>query len=339
MDAYKPPFHMTDRIVNLVAAISEQIGRITVLSHGNLNPHLRKENRIRTIHSSLAIEHNALSLEQVTAILDGKRSLGNPNEIREVKNAYEAYELMLTLNPYSVKDLLKAHKLMMAGLIKENGSFRQGSVGVFDGDMVIHVAPPAGLVPQEIQSLIDWYRKSELHPLIKSAIFHYEFEFIHPFADGNGRMGRMWHSLLLGRWNEIFYWLPVEELIRNRQQEYYDALGKSDHEGDSAAFVELMLEIFLDTLKETSVVGKKEDSNTTSNTTKRQLDVVLDDDVLSNKIIEVLTQEPEISQKDLAEQLGMNARTLQRKMKKLVDAGRIGRVGGKRYGHWVVKER
>lgn len=330
---------MTDRIVNLVAAISEQIGRITVLSHGNLNPHLRKENRIRTIHSSLAIEHNSLSLEQVTAILDGKRILGNPNEIREVKNAYEAYELMLTLNPYSVKDLLKAHKLMMAGLIKENGSFRQGSVGVFDGDMVIHVAPPAGLVPQEIQSLIDWYRKSELHPLIKSAIFHYEFEFIHPFADGNGRMGRMWHSLLLGRWNEIFYWLPVEELIRNRQQKYYDALGKSDHEGDSAAFVELMLEIFLDTLKETSVVGKKEDSNTTSNTTKRQLDVVLDDDVLSNKIIEVLTQEPEISQKDLAEQLGMNARTLQRKMKKLVDAGRIGRVGGKRYGHWVVKER
>ena len=305
---------MTDRIVNLVAAISEQVGRITVLSHGNLNPHLRKENRIRTIHSSLAIEHNSLSLEQVTAILDGKRILGNPNEIREVKNAYEAYELMLRLNPYSVKDLLKAHKLMMEGLIKGNGSFRQGDVGVFDGDVVIHVAPPARLAPQEIQDLFDWYQKAELHPLIKSAIFHYEFEFIHPFADGNGRMGRMWHSLLLGRWNEIFYWLPVEELIRNRQQEYYDALGKSDHEGDSAAFVELMLDIFLDTLKETSVVGKKEDSNTTPNTTKRQPDVVLEDDVLNNKIIEILTQEPEISQKDLAEELSMNARTLQRRM-------------------------
>lgn len=275
----------------------------------------------------------------MTAILDGRRILGNPNEIREVKNAYDAYELMLTLNPYSVKDLLKAHKLMMAGLIKENGSFRQGSVGVFDGDVVIHVAPPARLVPQEIQNLFDWYQKSELHPLIKSAIFHYEFEFIHPFADGNGRMGRMWHSLLLGQWNEIFYWLPVEELIRNRQQEYYDALGKSDHEGDSAAFVELMLEIFLDTLKETSVVGKRKDSNTTSNTTKRQPNVVLDDDVLSKKIIEILIQKPEISQKDLAEKLDMNARTLQRKMKKLTDTGRIGRVGGKRYGHWVVKER
>lgn len=330
---------MTDRIVNLVAAISEQVGRITVLSHGNLNPHLRKENRIRTIHSSLAIEHNSLSLEQVTAILDGKRILGNPNEIREVQNAYEAYELMLKLNPYSVKDLLKAHKLMMAGLIKENGSFRQGDVGVFDGDVVIHVAPPARLVPQEIQDLFDWYQESELHPLIKSAIFHYEFEFIHPFADGNGRMGRMWHSLLLGRWNEIFYWLPVEDLIRNRQQEYYDALGKSDHEGDSAVFVELMLEILLDTLKETTVVGKKEDSNTPSNTPKRQKGGALENGGLDEKIIHILANKPEISQKALAEELEIPYRTLQRRMAELMQEGRIERVGGKRYGHWAVKER
>ena len=331
---------MTDRIVNLVAAISEQIGRITVLSHGILNPHLRKENRIRTIHSSLAIEHNSLSLEQVTAILAGKRILGNPNEIREVKNAYDAYELMLTLNPYSVKDLLKAHELMMAGLIKENGSFRQGDVGVFDGNVVIHVAPPARLVPQEIQDLFDWYQKSELHPLIKSAIFHYEFEFIHPFADGNGRMGRMWHSLLIGRWNEIFYWLPVEELIRNRQQEYYDALGKSDHEGDSASFVELMLEIFLDTLQETTFVGKKEDSNAPSNTPKRQKGGALEDENggLDEKIIHILADKPEISQKALAEELELPYRTLQRRMAELTQEGRIERVGGKRYGHWTVKE-
>ena len=331
---------MTDRIVNLVAAISEQIGRITVLSHGILNPHLRKENRIRTIHSSLAIEHNSLSLEQVTAILAGKRILGNPNEIREVKNAYDAYELMLTLNPYSVKDLLKAHELMMAGLIKENGSFRQGDVGVFDGNVVIHVAPPARLVPQEIQDLFDWYQKSELHPLIKSAIFHYEFEFIHPFADGNGRMGRMWHSLLIGRWNEIFYWLPVEELIRNRQQEYYDALGKSDHEGDSASFVELMLEIFLDTLQETTFVGKKEDSNAPSNTPKRQKGGALEDENggLDEKIIHILADKPEISQKALAEELELPYRTLQRRMAELTQEGRIERVGGKRYGHWAVKE-
>ena len=255
MSEYNPPFHMTDKITNLVAAISEQIGRITVLSHGSMNPHLRKENRIRTIHSSLAIEHNSLSLEQVTAILDGKRILGNPNEIREVKNAYAAYEQMLTLDPYSVKDLLQAHRCMMAGLIAENGKFRSGGVGVFDGDVVIHMAPPARFVPVQIAELFAWYKASAIHPLIRSAIFHYEFEFIHPFADGNGRMGRMWHSLLLGSWNELFFWLPIEDLIRSRQQEYYEALGKADQQVDSSTFVELMLQIILDTLQETTVVG------------------------------------------------------------------------------------
>jgi fic family protein len=246
---------MTDRIINLVAAICEQVGRIAVLSHGKINPHLRKENRIRTIHSSLAIEQNSLSLEQVTAILDGKRVLGNPNEIREVKNAYDTYELLLSLDPNSVKDLLKAHRVMMEGLILENGIFRSRGVGIFDGDVVVHMAPPAEFVPMQIRELFEWYKGSQMHPLIKSTIFHYEFELIHPFADGNGRIGRMWHSLLLGKWNELFFWLPIEELIRGRQQDYYDALGKSDKEADSYIFVELMLEIILTTLEETVVVG------------------------------------------------------------------------------------
>lgn len=273
---------MTDKIMNLVADVSEQIGRIKVLSHGNVNPHLRKENRIRTIHSSLAIEHNSLSLEQVTAVVNGKHILGNPNEIREVKNAYDTYEMMLVLNPYSVKDLLKAHKMMMKDLIPENGKFRSGGVGVFDGDVVVHMAPPASLVPGEIQDLFAWYKKSEIHPLIRSAIFHYEFEFIHPFADGNGRMGRMWHSLLLGRWNEIFYWLPVEELIRSRQQEYYNALNKSDRESDSSTFVEFMLEILLDTLRETTVVGDATDpAGKSGNPYVQKLLDVLGDEVLS----------------------------------------------------------
>lgn len=282
MGEYKPPFHMTDKIMNLVADVSEQIGRIKVLSHGNLNPHLRKENRIRTIHSSLAIEHNFLSFEQVTAVVNGKHILGNPNEIREVKNAYDTYEMMLVLNPYSVKDLLKAHKMMMKDLIPENGKFRSGGVGVFDGDVVVHMAPPASLVPGEIQDLFAWYKKSEIHPLIRSSIFHYEFEFIHPFADGNGRMGRMWHSLLLGRWNEIFYWLPVEELIRSRQQEYYNALNKSDRESDSSTFVEFMLEILLDTLRETTVVGDATDpAGKSGNPYVQKLLDVLGDEVLS----------------------------------------------------------
>ena len=258
MSKYQPPFHMTDKITNLIAAISEQLGQIKVLSKGNLTPHLRKENRIRTIHSSLAIEHNSLSLEQVTAIIDGKRILGNPVEIKEVKNAYTSYEMMLTLDPYSVDDLLKAHETMMKELISENGRFRSGGVGVFNGKALVHMAPPANMVPGQIQDLFSWYKASEIHPLIRSAIFHYEFEFIHPFADGNGRMGRMWHSLLLGRWNEIFYWLPVEDLIRSRQEEYYKALGKSDRDADSSAFVEFLLQVILDTLQNTTVVGNDE---------------------------------------------------------------------------------
>lgn len=303
MSEYKPPFHMTDRTITLLAEISEQVGRITVLQEGNMSPHLRRENRIRTIHSSLAIEHNSLSLDQVTAILDGKRVLGNPNEIKEVQNAYEAYEMMLRLNPESVEDLLTAHKLMMQGLVPENGKFRSGGVGVFDGDRLIHMAPPAHLVPKLIQDLFDWYQNSEMHPLIKSAVFHYEFEFIHPFQDGNGRMGRMWHSLLLGQWKELFFWLPVEELIQSKQAEYYDALGKSDKAADSAVFVELMLEIIRDTLKDTTVVGRSTDQDSNQ---------VTDQDSPINRLLGALGDE-ELSAAEIMKRLGLSHRPTFRK--------------------------
>lgn len=294
---------MTDRTVTLLAEISEQVGRITVLQEGNMSPHLRRENRIRTIHSSLAIEHNSLSLDQVTAILDGKRVLGNPNEIKEVQNAYQAYEMMLRLNPSSVEDLLTAHKLMMQGLVPENGKFRSGGVGVFDGDRLVHMAPPAHLVPKLIQDLFDWYKDSEMHPLIKSAVFHYEFEFIHPFQDGNGRMGRMWHSLLLGQWKELFFWLPIEELIQSKQAEYYDALGKSDKAADSAVFVELMLEIIRDTLKDTTVVGRSTDQDS---------DQVTDQDSPINKLLAALGNE-ELSAAEIMKRLGLSHRPTFRK--------------------------
>lgn len=304
MSDYKPPFHMTDKMTSLIAEISEQVGRITVLQEGTISPHLRRENRIRTIHSSLAIEHNSLSLEQVTAILDGKRVLGNPNEIKEVQNAYEAYELMLRLNPASVDDLLKAHKLMMNGLVSENGRFRSGGVGVFDGEVLIHMAPPAEFVPEHIQNLFAWYQKSELHPLIKSAIFHYEFEFIHPFADGNGRMGRMWHSLLLGKWKEMFLWLPIEELIQSRQKEYYDALGAADKQAGSAGFVELILEIIRDSLTEITVVGRSTDQDS---------DQVTDQDKTPiERILSALGDET-LSATDLMERLGLSHRPTFRK--------------------------
>ncbi len=290
MSEYKPPFHMTNKIANLLASISKQIGRITLLSDGSNNPKLRRENRIRTIHASLAIEHNTLSIEQVTAILAGKRILGNPNEIREVENAYQAYEMMLDLDPLMIEDLLKAHRIMMEGLISQNGRFRSGGVGVFDGDNLVHMATPAKLVPHQIEALFNWYKVSDIHPLIKSAIFHYEFEFIHPFADGNGRLGRMWHSMLLGKWEKIFYWLPVETLIRTRQTDYYEALGKSDKAADSAVFVEFMLDVIFDTLKNTLVVGNTNnyDNEVLQKKIKQLLDVIGDDELSTNEIMNKL---------------------------------------------------
>ena len=260
MDEYKPQFHISDRMASLIGEIGEQVGGITALRGETADARQRRQNRIRTIHSSLAIENNSLSLEQVTAIIDGKRVLGNPNEIREVQNAYEAYELMLSLNPLSVDDLLKAHGLMMKGLVLENGRFRSGGVGIFDGkNNLVHVASPASSVPYLISSLFFWYEKSELPPLIKSAVFHYEFEYIHPFQDGNGRTGRMWHSMLLGAWKELFFWLPVEELIQSRQSDYYEAFNESGKVADCAVFVELMLEIIRDSLRNITVVGNTTD--------------------------------------------------------------------------------
>lgn len=304
MSEYKPPFHMTDKMISLIAEISEQVGRITVLQEGTISPHLRRENRIRTIHSSLAIEHNSLSLEQVTAILDGKRVLGNPNEIKEVQNAYDAYELMLRLDPASVNDLLKAHKLMMNGLVSENGKFRSGGVGVFDGEVLIHMAPPAEFVPEHIHNLFAWYQQSELHPLIKSAIFHYEFEFIHPFADGNGRMGRMWHSLLLGKWKDLFFWLPIEELIQSRQKEYYDALGAADKQADSAGFVEFMLEIIRDSLTEVTVVGRSTDQHS---------DQAADQDKTPTERLLSVLSDKTLSATELMDRLGLSHKPTFRK--------------------------
>ena len=248
MERYSPPYKITEKIINLVAEISEQIGVITVKNEDIINPKLRRENQIRSIHFSLAIENNTLSLSQVTDIINGKRVLGAPDEIREVKNAYEAYNLLLSFDPYSVDDMLKAHKILMADLSKEAGRFRSGGVGIFAGKQLVHMAPPAKIVPNHISNLINWAKKSDAHSLIKSCVFHYEFEFIHPFDDGNGRMGRMWQTLLLYQWKPIFAWLPIEELVKERQQNYYDVLAESDKAGESTVFVEFMLSAICDTL-------------------------------------------------------------------------------------------
>lgn len=249
-DRYAPPYTITDEVVYFVSGISELIGSIGVSQSMNANPRLRRDNRVKTIHASLAIENNSLSLDQVTAIVEGRRVLGAPIEIREVKNAYAAYEHLLTLDPYSVQDFLAAHRILMEGLVQEAGVFRQSRVGVFAGDRLIHMAPPAYLVPGQVEALLRWGKEADVHPLLKSCVVHYELEFIHPFVDGNGRMGRMWQTLMLSRWKPVFAWLPIETLIRERQEEYYAVLRQSDGAASATPFIEFMLGTIYDTLRE-----------------------------------------------------------------------------------------
>ena len=251
-DKYAPPFHMTDAVIEKISEISELIGSVTAWQDMNASPKLRRESRIKTIHSSLAIENNTLSIDQVTAIVNSKRILGEPKEVQEVKNAFDAYERLLTFDPYSAGDLLKAHNMLMNELVYKVGVFRSGGVGIFNGDKLIHMAPPADMVPELIGNLLAWTETSNVHPLVKSCVFHYEFEFIHPFTDGNGRMGRMWNTLLLYKWKPIFAWLPIETLIRERQDLYYAALAQSDQTADAAPFVEFLLTVIRDTLHEIS---------------------------------------------------------------------------------------
>jgi Fic family protein len=239
---YQPPFTITPKIINLISIISEQIGRLD--GQGlEISPQLRKQNRIQTIHSTLAIEGNTLSIEQITAILDGKRVLGQPREIIEVQGAIRAYETLPSRNPASLKDFLQAHHDLMSEILLNAGKFRQTGVGIHKGDQVVHIAPPAKRVPELMGDLLDWVKTTETHALIKSCVFHYELEFIHPFIDGNGRMGRLWQTLILGQWNERFYLLPIESLIKDQQERYYQVLEAADQAASSTIFIEFMLEI------------------------------------------------------------------------------------------------
>ncbi len=238
----KPPFEITNAMIDHVAEIAELVGRLTSTNQLSANPTLRRTNRIRTIHGSLAIEQNTLTLEQVTAVLNGKTVLAPPKDIAEVKNAYEIYERLDELDPYSVDDLLTAHGIMTRGLVDESGVFRSKPVGVVDQEgHVLHFGTLPQYVPDLVMELLDWVKNSDVHMLIRSCVFHYEFELIHPFADGNGRVGRLWHTLLLSKWNPAFAWLPVESLIHDCQKEYYEAINASNDAAESTVFIEFML--------------------------------------------------------------------------------------------------
>ena len=238
----KPPFEITNAMIGYVAEIAELVGKLTSSNQLSGNPTLRRSNRIRTIHGSLAIEQNTLSLEQVTAVLNGKQVLAPPKDIVEVKNAYEIYERLDELDPYSVDDLLTAHGIMTRGLVDESGMFRTRPVGVVDQEgHVLHFGTLPQYVPDLVMELLDWAKNSDMHMLIRSCVFHYELELIHPFSDGNGRVGRLWHTLLLSKWTPAFAWLPVESIIHDHHQEYYAAINVSNDVGESTVFIEFML--------------------------------------------------------------------------------------------------
>lgn len=244
MEAYKPPFEITNEILSLVSSVSEKIGRITATANLEARPHLRKNNRIQSIHSSLKIEANSLSLGQVRDVINGKMVLGEQKEIQEVKNAFAAYEQLEKIDPYSLRDLKKFHGIMTRYTVEESGEFRRGPEGVFQGDRCIFIAPPPQFVPGQMEDLFAWMKdnQNKVHPLILSSVFHYEFVFIHPFADGNGRMARLWHTAILSKWKPVFAYIPIESQIEKFQDQYYDAIAGCHVAGSSTIFIQFMLE-------------------------------------------------------------------------------------------------
>jgi Fic family protein len=248
---YKPPYEINTSILNKVATIMKTIGKFSSVNNLSNQPLLRRINQIKSIHSSLAIENNQLSESQVKDLINGKLVIGPQKDILEVQNAIKVYEKIQDVNPYSQNDLCKYHKLLMTSLVFDAGSFRKGQIGVFDDDKTIFMAPPADRVPSLMNNLYDYLNNYDENIFIKSCVFHYEFEFIHPFSDGNGRMGRLFQTCLLAKEEEIFYYLPIESIIKKKQQAYYDAISRSNLEGASNVFIEFMLDAIIETMNET----------------------------------------------------------------------------------------
>ena len=321
----KPPFEINEKMLSDVIEIAELVGKVSIGSGIAVNPVLRRTNRIRSIYSSLAIEQNTLDLDQVTAVLSGKRVLAPPKDIAEVRNAYEIYDCMESLDPYSVDDLLKAHGVMVKGLVDEAGEFRSRPIGIVNGSgKIVHFGTLPQYVPQAVIELLGWVEKSDIHMLIKSCVFHYEFELIHPFADGNGRIGRLWHTLLLSKWDPIFAWLPIESLIHDNQSEYYAAINTSNCNGESTVFIEFMLSVIKQALYEASGAVTQVSSGKA--------------DLRINKINEFLDKHEYITNCDVRELLAVSPATATRILSNLSKSGKLRRI---RVGsHWgYVKTR
>ena len=324
-----PPFKITNEILNFVYEIGELVGKISAEKEFKKNLTLRRENRIKTIYSSLAIEQNTLTLEQVTDVINGKRVLAPPKDIKEVQNAYEIYERLEELNENSVKDLLLAHKIMTSELIKESGRFRSKNAGVYQGDKLIHMGTLPEYIPELINNLFLWLKKSEEHPLIKAAVFHYEFEFIHPFQDGNGRIGRLWHSLILSKWKKFFAWLPIESLVQKCQKEYYIAINNSNRDGESTEFILFILKIIKETLIELIEIQKSTDKATDKATDKNKEKI--------KSLIEYLNQNNSINNKEAQNLLDISESAAKRFLNKLVKESILEAVGEYKARKYIKK--
>lgn len=342
---YIPPFTVSAEAINLIAEISGQIERYAIRLEQEDGLRLRKANRIKTIHSSLAIEGNTLSEDEVRDIIDGKNVVAPIKQIQEVKNAIATYELYPSLNPYSVKDLLKAHGVMMQALVDDAGSFRRSGVGVFSESGLVHMAPPADRVPMLMDDLFAWLKSSNDHLLIRSCVFHYEFEFIHPFIDGNGRTGRLWQSLILGKLHPLFEHLPVENMVYANQQAYYDAITASTNAGQSGPFIDFMLNEIYKTLK--GHQGEEWPTND-ANAIDRQFGIKFGEEfgikygikfgINDKQLLLLIDDNPTITASEAAQRIEISLRGAEKILKKLRDVGVISRQGSRKSGSWIINK-
>jgi len=319
--SYKPPFTITSTMLNLVSEITEALTKIEIYEDNLITPYLRKINRIKTLAGTLEIEGNFLGEEKITALLDGKKVLATVLELAEVEGAIKAYENLQLYNENSLKDLLQAHKTLMGEILTTAGNFRRVNVGVGGEGGVSHVAPPYERVPDLMHDLFEWLKNSNEHPLIKSCIFHYEFEFIHPFSDGNGRIGRLWQSVILYNYKKVFSSIATESIVRDYQESYYKALENSGSSGESTPFIEFMLSVILESLQKVgNEVGNKVGNDLTDN---------------QKLIVQSMSENPKISAQKLSDIVGISVRKIEENISKLKEMKMIDRVGGTR-GHWEV---
>ncbi len=318
MSNYQPPYTITSKILKTVTDIVELISEFDYLQRELITPKLRKKNRIKSITGTLQIEGNSFSEDKVTNVINGKRVLGTLREIEEVKGAIRAYDYLEKYDYKSEKDLLLAHKLLMQNILENAGSYRSYNVVVGGEDRITHLAPPPNRVPYLMGELFDWLKDTDEHLLIVSCLFHYEFVFIHPFSDGNGRVGRLWQSVILNQYKNIFSAIPIESVIRDNQEGYYKALEEAGSLGESTPFIEFMLEIILDTIKSSVKSSYKSSVNT------------------EDKILKRLRENPKTTIKELAEILNITTRAVEKQLAKLKKEKRLIRVGSRRNGYWEV---